>query len=409
MGPIALFDKSFLQSLSVDESVWFDHFFTSNICPLFYVETLADLEKSVRAGRTPEREVGLIAEKFPEMGSHPNVFHTHLCVGDLLGQSVPMTRQILVAGGRPVLSHMGPAVVHEVSPEADAFSRWQQADFLAVERLYARQWRYELGAMNLAQGKQIPPRFGISVKSCRSLADAKQQAERVVHLKGMPVERMVAALVLLGVPEKLRIPIIGRWTQAGCPTLADYAPYAAFVLTIDLFFWIALAKGLISQTRPSNRVDIAYLYYLPFCQVFVSSDNLHQRCVPLFLGDGQRFVYGPTLKADLTRLNKHYAQLPEETRRGGVMSFARTPPRQDISLVADLWDLYWPGWREEGDVTEASSGPTMTVAELDAVVGAPSASLGFETSDPQTLVMQNLVRKQKGSWWQLPHDLPMDE
>jgi hypothetical protein len=48
--------KSFLQSLSVDESVWFDHFFIPNICPLFYVETLADLEKSVREGRTPERE-----------------------------------------------------------------------------------------------------------------------------------------------------------------------------------------------------------------------------------------------------------------------------------------------------------------------------------------------------------------
>ena len=43
MGPITLFDKSFLQSLKIDESVWFDHFFLTNVCPLFYGETLGGL------------------------------------------------------------------------------------------------------------------------------------------------------------------------------------------------------------------------------------------------------------------------------------------------------------------------------------------------------------------------------
>jgi hypothetical protein len=62
MGPITLFDKSFLQSLSVDESVWFDHFFLTNVCPLFYVETMADLEKSPQKGRAAEDEVRIIAD-----------------------------------------------------------------------------------------------------------------------------------------------------------------------------------------------------------------------------------------------------------------------------------------------------------------------------------------------------------
>jgi hypothetical protein len=42
---------------------FFDHLFLPVICPLFYIETLADLEKAVRHGRTPEEEVGIIAEK----------------------------------------------------------------------------------------------------------------------------------------------------------------------------------------------------------------------------------------------------------------------------------------------------------------------------------------------------------
>ena len=46
-------DKSFLRPLSIDEAVWFDHFFLTNIAPVFFVERLADIEKSVRTGRDP--------------------------------------------------------------------------------------------------------------------------------------------------------------------------------------------------------------------------------------------------------------------------------------------------------------------------------------------------------------------
>jgi hypothetical protein len=86
MGPIALFDKSFLQSLSLDEAVFFDHFFLPVICPLFYVETLADLEKQVREGQTPEQEVGIIADKVPEMSGYPCAYHLDLGAATLFGK-----------------------------------------------------------------------------------------------------------------------------------------------------------------------------------------------------------------------------------------------------------------------------------------------------------------------------------
>jgi len=63
MGPNTLFDKSFIQGLSVDESVWFDHFFNTVVSPFFFVETLADLEKTPRPGLTAEQEVARIIEK----------------------------------------------------------------------------------------------------------------------------------------------------------------------------------------------------------------------------------------------------------------------------------------------------------------------------------------------------------
>jgi hypothetical protein len=58
VGPTTIFDKSALEALSLDEAVWFDAFFYANIVPIFYVETLADLEKQMADGRTPEDVVG---------------------------------------------------------------------------------------------------------------------------------------------------------------------------------------------------------------------------------------------------------------------------------------------------------------------------------------------------------------
>lgn len=108
MGPIALFDKSFLQSLSLDESVFFDRFFLAVICPMFYVETLADLEKQVRHGRTPEQEVGIIANKVPEMSGTPCAYHIDAAIGTLFGHDLPMDGRIPRAGGRAVKVEAGP-------------------------------------------------------------------------------------------------------------------------------------------------------------------------------------------------------------------------------------------------------------------------------------------------------------
>ena len=68
-----------------------------------------------------------------------------------------------------------------------------------------------------------------------------------------------------------------------------------------MFFQIALGAGLIGTERPSNRIDIVYLFYLPFSQVFVSTDNLHRRAAAFFLRTDQSFIWGPDLKAHLKK------------------------------------------------------------------------------------------------------------
>ncbi len=151
MGPITLFDKSFLQSLSLDESLWFDHFFLTNVAPIFYVETLADLNKPARRGRTSEQEVRIIADKFPDMHGNPCSHHTDLCINNLLGHSVPMTGQIPLGQGYLVKNAGRSGAVFQQSHESEAFSRWQKNEFQEIERLYARSWRSALHNLELTE------------------------------------------------------------------------------------------------------------------------------------------------------------------------------------------------------------------------------------------------------------------
>lgn len=289
MGPITLFDKSFLQSLSLDESVWFDNFFYTNICPLFFVETLADLEKAIRAGRTPEEEVGIIADKTPEMHGGPNAYHIELCIANLLGQSIPMEGSIIVSHGYSVKAHGRAGIIYRESKEVQAFRRWQEGEFLEVERLFARSWRYALSLHNPDAINKIARKMGVNSK-CRSLEEAKLIADEIVESEDTPFERMKLVFLFLNLPRKIQIQVLKRWISSGSPPLSKYAPYVAYVLTVEIFFLIALGTNLISTGRVSNRVDIAYLFYLPFCIVFVSSDKLHRRCTHLFLRSNQDFV-----------------------------------------------------------------------------------------------------------------------
>ena len=314
MGPVIIFDKSALQSLSGREALWLDCFYNTNITPLFYIETLADLYKEIRRGRTPEQIVGDIASKTPDIASGVNADHLTLCVNDLLGRPVPMERVPVTQRGRSVLTGDRLGIVIERPPESEAFERWQQGDYLGVEHQFARSWRGGLSNLDLKEvllNSGLPKGARLNIKD---LAAAKSCADRFVGGERNRFSTLKGALQTLGVPEDMWPQIIQRWKAAGGPPLKEFAPFAAHVFSVDIFFFVSLAAGHISTERSSNQVDIAYLYYLPFCMVFVSGDKLHRRTVPLFLQDDQVFVWAPDLKADLSRIDAYFSGFPEAVR-----------------------------------------------------------------------------------------------
>jgi hypothetical protein len=408
MGPTTIFDKSALQALNIDEAVWFDAFLQANVVPVFYVETLADLEKDVAEGRTPESVVGRLAEKTPSSAA-ANVYHRQMILAELLGHRIDMTRRPVIGVGDVKRAPDGTVGLHvDQFPEAEALQRWRSHDFLEIERAAAKTWRAELA-------EHDPARL-IDVLKDILPTDAKisdlGQLKTFIDTFCSSTEHEVIALALevLGVPGEHKGFALARWAAEGKPPLDQFAPYTTHVFKVDLLFYLGIHRGFISGERTSNKADMAYLYYLPFAMVFVSGDRLHQRTVPLFLRDDQSYLTGDEFKAALRELDEHYDRLPEAIKQLGVLTFASYPPSDIDNAVTQLWDEYMrPDWRESAKGYEAELGKPRdeaadreTVAELnrrlDAARPVSNQDAALIEDGPDYFLIQRWVPVKKGKW-----------
>ncbi len=411
MGPSIIFDKSVLQSLNPDEAMWLDNFYLSNITPIFFVETLADLEKNIRSGRTPEEVVGNLAYKTPDASSKVNAHHQRLVESDLWSDH-PLdlkNGRPHISGGKTVVLGNKTGVLFEPSEEEEAFSRWQKFQFVDLERQLAKKWRKDLSNIDLTKIQETFKVF-FPLGYPRDLLGVKRAAD--FYLDGPNHESIfIFGLSLIGVSEVGQQEALKRWREKGKPSLRDFAPYFMHVYSVDFFFYLAITAGLVGSGRPSHKIDIAYLYYLPFCNIFTSNDKLHLNIAPLFLREDQTFISGKQLKDDLSMLDKHYDVLSEEIKKRGVISFAFYPPKDDKFLTTRLWDKYMSKtWREHNPkpAPQKESSISKNIKEeinkIEEGPAAPSDTLkNLDQAD--SLVVRRMVRGKKGKWNRYPPEV----
>jgi len=166
MGPRLLFDKSFLQSLSLDEAVLLDHFFSAVVSPIFYVETLSDLEKTGRSRRSPDDEVRIISSKIPSTNSAPMLFHPAFAVRELMGTPVLMDGRMFLSRAKTVAFRGQKGIVQNPGPEHSAFERWQNRQFLSRERSFAKSWRQKLRRVDSSTLKASTALYLVGTSPC---------------------------------------------------------------------------------------------------------------------------------------------------------------------------------------------------------------------------------------------------
>lgn len=395
----------------MDEAVWLDAFLLPNMVPVFYAETLADLDKEMAEGKSAEDLVGMLAAKTPD-NALANVPHRDLLLSELAGGAFKMD-------GRPVVraetrqASDGDVGVHvEEAPEQVALHRWQEHEFEAVEREAAKAWRADLDAHDPTAMTGLLTGILPTERKISDLAQLKAFIDE--FCAGYDPRLFEFAYRVLDVPNEYKRYARRRWQGSRRPPLEAFFPYMTHLLKVDLLFCLGIARGFISGDRASNKVDMAYLYYLPFCQVFTSGDRLHHRTAPLFVRDDQAYVKAEELKAALGELDAHYEQLPQEIKQRGVMSFTSYPPAGSDNLVARLWDEHMhPEWRQRAEVFESELGEPRDleadramIAELTEKLESakplegPAANVGED--DTAYGLIKRHVSPTKGRWRIVP-------
>ncbi len=415
MGPSLIFDKSALQMLNADESLWLDSYFISNITPIFFAESLADLEKEIRKGRSAEDIVGDLAYKTPEMGC-VNTFHENLVFGELTGQAkVEMQGRPVLSGGTAKILGGQTGVIYEEPPEVEAFKRWKKREFLDIERTIAKKWRSSISEWS-SGGQELFKNFFIFHGVPKNLSELKSMVD---YFLSMPdrMHLLTFSTALLGVSEEYQGIILKRWRDSGSPDLKDFAPYFLHVFSLDLFFYLGMSANLFNSFphAQTHKIDLTYLYYLPFCNIFTSNDKFHQELAPFFMRDDQTFIKGSDLKDDLKRIDQYYSAFPEDVKNRGTMTFAISPPDNTEYWITRMWDKYMSSsWRDMH--TKKFDGTDVVDEEKEKELrdkmnkffneGEPVDMSSLKSLDQaHSLGIKRMVSARKGKWVKFPPEV----
>jgi hypothetical protein len=344
MGPILIFDKSAFQALSSRELSTARSHFIQNFVPLLAFEILADLSKTGGAA-TPEDQVTRLARKFFGSGRALSMDYRRLCIQDLAGNSFPMDGRIIPHDMNVFQTPDGrTGGMIEPSPLNLAIIRWSKGQFEEYEKLLAKAWRELTTGLTLEEFRdQLNSRHVIvpRAESPEEVAGISESLSTDIGLQEVWLEWLVSQLT----PSRGFVSLIkGRW-QANRPLrIRDFAPYAHFCLLAQLAVLVAVWSRLVAW-KPTNILDLQYLYYLPFCMAFVSNDGLHKVIAPILLRDDQDFVEGTELKRDLRRIADSWDSLDERRQRRLAYALGSYPLPAEGSIVSRLWAKHCKPWR----------------------------------------------------------------
>jgi len=345
IGPTLILDKSTLQSLQIEEARWIGHHFHVNLIEPLYVEIIGASTATDR--RNPIGDIVSLSKKLLEMvpGIAPNARHRELILGELFGHlNLQLDGRIILEDVQTVRLPNGRlAQFQPEPPHFEALRRLARGKLSERELKGASSLRDFIANVDLNRIKEVMQEVpGLKLGN---LVEVLALVDRLfAQLK--PFEVLKKILDDLHVTQEHHDVVLKRWRAMSAPPVSEFVPYSHFIWRFDRFFDLSIGVGLISTKDSKTYIDAMYLYYLPFCEIFVSGDKFHREVVPLFLRPDQRYCWGPDLKADAAKLRAYYENLPDEIRRRGSMTYARLPPKDDAFMVASLFDELRPGWRD---------------------------------------------------------------
>lgn len=295
-----IFDKSGFQTLSRQEHGLRLFRYKENITPVLLREILTDLSKAEsRLEVAPTEAVQVLARKFMGSGGVVNADCRKLLAASLTGEDSD-------GDGRPLVDDYSTheasdgtlSVLIDVMEGNRAILRWAQAEFSDRERRAAAGLRAASARFSVDGLRGRLRQHHVLVPRPKDIPDLAVIADGMLGQASLQRPFLDWMMDQCFFSSRLRERVWHAWERDRRPMLAEFAPYAHHCARILLLLLIGMTHRKLSD-RPTNRIDVEYLFYSPFCRVFVSSDRLHQQLAPLVLWENQRFVLTQDFRTEL--------------------------------------------------------------------------------------------------------------
>jgi len=356
MGPTLLIDKSTIQSLSRAEIDFLYKHYSVVLPPILIVEIISDYAKYSHDGEA-RTKVGVLSNKLAG-NCNVNMDWRRLVVEELMGAHIPMDgRPVLEAAGVGYTANGEKSVVIEESPWQVVARHWQEGRFTEEDINFAQGFRAERDAINIiGMAKELGKDADLPVfKNLDEIVmDIKQSLlHPTAEFHG---EALRLLLEFLRVDKSFAKRVMDRWATLGKPPLHKFSPYGFFCYSLINVVAVAMIQNHVPTGKNSHLlVDIEYLFYLPFCQAFCSSDKFHKSLSPLFMRTDQYFVAGQAMKEDLHNIFYHWESLDDTVKREFAIIHRYRPPRVEGSVASALWDRFMdPAYPKPKKDTELS-------------------------------------------------------
>ena len=374
MGPGIILDKSSLQSLSINELILLHKYYFIVLCPILIIEILGDLKKYTNKPHFSETQVSQLSKKLLQTDSVINEYYRKLIEMSLLGYHVEMSQRPIVGGGIPVKHKSGKkGIIFKESIERKAIGRWKSRKFTEAENILSERWRESTKSIDLENHKVRMKSILKYSPSFNTLNDLKQFLDDLLNDEKNQTELLKIMIYEFPLNYRIVQKIFLRWEKNDFNLIKDFSPYAYHCLSMNMFFYYGLVNDSIG-TRSTNKIDLEYLYYLPFCNVFSSRDNFHKSITPLFLNTNQIFIDGDDLKLDLKSIWDSYNKLGVKEKVKWEIKYKSEPPKSINNATYEIWKNLFPYWipgREYNPKKTSSNGNHNTVREMKNLFNSP--------------------------------------
>ena len=308
MWKTILIDKSVIQGLNPDKARELADTYFVVLPPILVDEMVSMLAKEKKGNKDPENILMSLARK--SINGSIIVPHARLLAKkNLLGEHIPMDGSIPIVGGELIRQRDGEfGVYYNTAKDKKFLFDWSRGEFAGyrdkASDIRHRQHEFDYAKYFTEYSDVFDRLPKFEDDDPFEAMDKFTKWFDNTHMANMSPERIfnIAVQDLLNDSEKDRAK--KNWKNSG-KTPQEFFPYAFHYARINQ--WFAGIVGMVSRPALTSKkakfhIDIQYLYYLPFCKIFTTSDDLLFAAAKVFKLPGQNIVPGEEVKCDLKRI-----------------------------------------------------------------------------------------------------------